>query len=468
MMKTTPRLLKNAVPFLFSIFFLLLSGCKKDETDFISQKITKEYSSEVIQQWNHVFIDLERYAQGFRPCPAPRAMAYIGLACYEACVKDMPAFKSIRYNYPGLNIPQQLPLKDYHYPMVINAIYSRLLTDFMGNVKGIPTNSFVQISALYNKLKNDYLSEASGETIFRSEEYGLKVAQAVFEYSKTDIVGHNHHLDPFKDNIGNYKPQAVPGSFKPTNAVGPGMFPDYGYARTFVIKDADKLIPGPIPYSEEKNSPYYVQGAEVYAAVNNPTPDQRWMAFFWSDDLTGLTFSPPTRWLAIANQVYELDNVDLETAVYANAKVGIALNDCVVACWYSKYFYNIQRPVDYIRKVFRSNWQPALYNPLTKETGISPNFPAYPSGHSTMGGAAAEVLTDIFGNYYPMTDRCHEGRQDFEGSAPRHFNSFYEMANENAISRIPLGVHFRMDCDQGVNLGIRVGRKVNQFSWKKG
>ena len=467
-MKTTPRLLKNSVPFLFSIFFLFLSGCKKDETDFISPKITKEYSSEVIQQWNHVFIDLERYAQGFRPCPAPRAMAYIGLACYEACVKDMPAFKSIRYNYPGLNIPQQLPLKDYHYPMVINAIYSRLLTDFMGNVKGIPTNRFVQISALYNKLKNDYLSEASGETIARSEEYGLKVAEAVFEYSKTDIVGHNHHLEPFKYNIGNYKPQAVPGAFKPTNAAGPGMFPDYGYARTFVIKDADKLTPAPIPYSEEKNSQYYVQGAEVYAAVNNPTPDQRWMAFFWSDDLTGLTFSPPTRWLAIANQVYELDNVDLETAVYANAKVGIALNDCVVACWYSKYFYNIQRPVDYIRKVFRSNWQPALYNPLTKETGISPNFPAYPSGHSTMGGAAAEVLTDIFGNYYPMTDRCHEGRQDFEGSAPRHFNSFYEMANENAISRIPLGVHFRMDCDQGVNLGIRVGRKVNQFSWKKG
>jgi hypothetical protein len=25
-----------------------------------------------------------------------------------------------------------------------------------------------------------------------------------------------------------------------------------------------------------------------------------------------------------------------------------------------------------------------------------------------------------------------------------------------------------MDCDQGVNLGIRIGRKVNQFSWKKG
>lgn len=468
MRKITPSLFINPVYVLLFAVFFAISGCKKEQTDFITSKIIKEYPSEVIQQWNHVFVDIERYAQGFRPCPAPRAMAYIGLACYEACVPDMPSFKSIRFNYPGLNIPRQLPTADYHYPTVVNAVYSKLLTDFFGNAKGIPPTRFIQISALYNKLKNDYLQEASEETIKRSDEYGLKVAEAVLEYSKTDLVGHNHHLEPFKDNIGNYKPQNVPGAFKPINASGPGLFPDYGYARTFVIKDEDKLIPAPIPYSEAKNSPYYVQGAEVYAAVNNPTPDQRWIAFFWSDDLTGLTFSPSIRWLAIANQVNELKNIDLETAVYSNAKLGIALNDCVVACWYSKYFYNIQRPVDYIRKVMDPKWQPALYNPLTKETGISPNFPAYPSGHSTMAGAAAEVLTDIFGNYYPMTDRCHEGRQDFEGSAPRHFNSFYEMANENAISRIPLGVHFRMDCEQGVNLGIRIGRKVNQFSWKKG
>ena len=308
---TTPRLISNPLYLLFFVVFFSIPGCKKEQTNFVSSKITKEYNSEVIQQWNNIFIDLERYAIGFRPCPAPRAMAYIGLACYEACIPDMPAFKSIRFNYPGLNVPRQLPAADYHYPTVVNAIYSKLLTDFFGNVKGIPTNRFIQISALYNKLKNDYLDEASEETINRSDEYGLKVAEAVFEYSKTDLVGHNHHLEPFKDKVGNYKPQAVPGAFRQTNASGPGMFPDYGYARTFVIKDEDKLIPPPIPYSEVKNSPYYVQAAEVYAAVNNPTPDQRWMAFFWSDDLTGLTFSPPTRWLAIANQVYELSLIHI-------------------------------------------------------------------------------------------------------------------------------------------------------------
>jgi len=65
-----------------------------------------------------------------------------------------------------------------------------------------------------------------------------------------------------------------------------------------------------------------------------------------------------------------------------------------------------------------------------------------------------------------MTDRCHEGRPEFIGT-PRAFNSFYEMAEENAESRIPLGVHYRMDCEQGVNLGYRCGRRVNQLPWKK-
>lgn len=181
MEKSTPSLTLNPIYLLFFVVFFTLSGCKKEQTDFISSKITKEYNSEVIQQWNHVFVDLERYAQGFRPCPAPRAMAYIGLACYEACVPDMPSFKSIRFNYPGLNIPRQQPTSDYHYPTVINAIYSKLLTDFFGNAKGIPPNRFIQISALYNKFKNDYLDEASEETISRSDEYGLKVAEAVFE-----------------------------------------------------------------------------------------------------------------------------------------------------------------------------------------------------------------------------------------------------------------------------------------------
>jgi hypothetical protein len=83
-----------------------------------------------------------------------------------------------------------------------------------------------------------------------------------------------------------------------------------------------------------------------------------------------------------------------------------------------------------------------------------------------MGAAGAEVLSGIFGYDYAMTDRCHENRTEFEGR-PRSFNSFIEMAQENAWSRVPLGVHYRMDSEQGVNLGLKVGRKVNKIVWNK-
>jgi hypothetical protein len=245
------------------------------------------------------------------------------------------------------------------------------------------------------------------------------------------------------------------------------MGPYYGKARTFAITDADKLCPAPHPYSEAKNSNFYAQALEVYAQSGPTiTYEGRWIGQYWSDDLLNLTFSPGPRWLAVANQVYVLENSSLETAIYGNVKVGMTLSDAAVACWHSKFYYNVERPASYIQRVIDPSFVPPLDHPLTGEIGITPSFPAYPSGHSTMGAAAAEVLSDIFGYDYAMTDRCHDNRSEFIGT-PRAFNSFYEMAEENAWSRVPLGVHYRMDCEHGVNLGLRVGRKVNDLPWKK-
>jgi hypothetical protein len=59
---------------------------------------------------------------------------------------------------------------------------------------------------------------------------------------------------------------------------------------------------------------------------------------------------------------------------------------------------------------------------------------------------------------YGMTDYCHQGRAEFNGT-PRTFGSFFEMAQENAWSRVPLGVHWRMDCEEGVRFGTEIAQK---------
>jgi hypothetical protein len=324
-------------------------------------------------------------------------------------------------------------------------------------------------------LNSKYSAEAGSEVFNRSKAYGESVANAVWEWSTTDTYGHNAYKDPF----GNFETQETydwqahyegDGDWEPTYP-GPGkpMGPFFGKVRTFAINEGEKKALPPshyyMEYSEEQNSEYYSEALEVYTKNAELDYDTEWIGEFWSDDLVNLTFSPGPRWTAIANQVIVNENATLDKALETYAKVGMALNDAAVSCWYSKYVYNVERPDTYIKKIIDPNYKPNLYNPLTGEQGVTPSFPAYPSGHSTMGAAAAEALASIFGYSYGMTDYCHDGRTEFEGK-PRTFGSFYEMAQENANSRVLLGVHWRMDCTEGVRLGTTIGRKVNKLPWK--
>jgi membrane-associated phospholipid phosphatase len=442
---------------------LILSSCRDKPIDTPSPSLqtVKSFDSKVVQQWNNLFLDIERYATVYRPCPAARALGYMGWAAYESCVAGMPDYQSLANLHPALRLPSAETGQDYNWPLVVNAVYATMFKKFFANVQ--PTDLF-KIATLESSINNALRVGVASDVVTRSEDYGKRVAEAVYSFSATDTVTHDKYLNA---RPAGYVPVVGPGKWKPTPPGNQGaMFPYWGGGRTFAIKESDKTARPPLAYSEDKNSPYYTQMLEVYSNTTPQTTENRWIAEFWSDDVLGFTFSPPSRWIAILNQVLVADKVNLETAVFAAAKVGLALNDASVACWHSKYFYNLERPVTYISKVINPTWN---IMPLTTNSflGSTPSFPAYPSGHATFGAAAAEALVSVFGSSYTLTDRCHEGRTDFEGSRPRTFGSFYDMAVENAYSRIWLGVHTRMDCEEGMRLGYVCGRRVNQLPFKK-
>jgi membrane-associated phospholipid phosphatase len=442
---------------------LLFSACKPEVQTPTppAAQVVKSFDSKVVQQWNNLFLDVERYATVYRPCPAARALGYMGWAAYESCVAGMRDYQSLANLHPALRLPSAENGATYNWPLVVNAVYATMFKKFFANVQ--PTDLF-KIATLETSLSNQLRVGLSAEVTTRSEDYGKRVAEAVYAFSATDTVTHDKYLNP---RPSNYTPPVGQGKWKVT---APGnqaaMFPYWGGGRMFALKDAEKTARPPLAYSEDKNSPYYTQMLEVYSTTAPQTSEGRWIAEFWSDDVLGFTFSPPSRWVAILNQVLSKDKINLETAVFAAAKVGLALNDASVACWHSKFYYNLERPVTYIAKNINPTW-----NIMTLTTnnflGSTPPFPGYPSGHSTFGAAAAEALVSVFGSNYTLTDRCHEGRTDFEGSRPRTFESFYDMAVENAYSRIPLGVHTRQDCEEGLRLGYIVGRRVSQLPFKK-
>ena len=443
-----------------------VSSCKKDKAEDevapeTSTVLVGSSDARVTHDWQNTFLEIERYAAVYRPCPTAHMLGYVGLGAYEACVPGMPAYKSLTPLYAGLNIPSQETSLEYHYPSVLNAYYASIYKKFFATVRA-PDKT--KIDSLRTALETVYASAASQEVIDRSEAYGNSVADAIWAYENTDIAGHDQYLDP---RPLSYAPPVGTGLWVPTP---PGnqaaMFPYWGQVRAFAITGAEKTCRPPLPYSTDQLSPYYAQGLEVYALTTPQTAEHQWIAEFWSDDVLGFTFSPPARWIAITNEVLDEQHSNLETAVLAGVKVGLALNDAAIGCWNSKYIYNVERPATYIVNVMGKNtWNVAALT-STHFVSSTPSFPAYPSGHSTFGGAAAEALSSVFGFSYHMTDRCHQNRTDFNG-APRSFSSFYEMAEENAYSRLYLGVHWRMDCEEGLRYGYEIGRKVENLPFKK-
>jgi membrane-associated phospholipid phosphatase len=127
------------------------------------------------------------------------------------------------------------------------------------------------------------------------------------------------------------------------------------------------------------------------------------------------------------------------------------LRDAFITSFHAKYRYNLQRPVTYIQDHIDGSWLPLI---------VTPPNPAYIAGHSTQSGAAAAVLTDLFGRK-AFTDTLHTDHHLMPPQEPRTFRSFNEAAAEAAVSRLYAGIHYAFDNDEGRASGRCVGQAIN-------
>ena len=226
-----------------------------------------QFDKTVYLDWNNTFLEIERYAPGYRPGPAPRALAYLGLSAYEAVVTAIPENNSLASLYPDLQIPRPDPALEYNWAAVVNASYSYLMERFFFHMENTHPQLFGLIEKTYLKFHNIHAGSTSDEVLSRSEEYGRQVAAAVYAWESLDDKGHNAFLE--KRPVS-YNPPAGPGKWQPTFPdYAKAVFPYWGQVRRFAMKDEDILARPPLPYSENENSLYYTQGLEVYNTVQN-------------------------------------------------------------------------------------------------------------------------------------------------------------------------------------------------------
>jgi hypothetical protein len=359
---------------------------------------------------------------------------------YEAVVPGMDGYRSLLGGMPaaGRNAA-------YDWAAVANAALAAILR---GLFPTGPAASLAAVETLEARLADR--GGAPG-VLARSVGRGRQVAAAVFERSKSD-GGHEGYLRNFPP----YQPPDGPGLWVPTPpGFQPALQPFWGSNRCLAITTGAEHSPGDHPaYSEEPTSSFFGEAFEAYEAVNGLAPEQEAIARFWSDD-PGQTPTPPGHTIAITTQALREQDANLAAAAEAYARVGMAVCDAFVACWFQKYAYNLLRPVTYINRLIDPDWLPLL---------VTPPFPEYPSGHSVQSGAGFQVLTDLFGEGYAFVDRTHERR----GLAPRSFASFLAAADEAAISRLYGGIHYRAAIDNGVAQGRQIGQAVSALALRAG
>lgn len=448
-----------------AILFAVLAACSDIEEAHEVLPVTKSAqveSNDIIWTWTELYLEIERDLPGFRPAPTCRALAYIHMGGYETVVPGMVNYRSLGYVLEGFHPPVlHYQIDKINWPIALNAYYARVHRFFFFNATQEQIFRIHSLEADQLARLSENVAEGIVET---SIQWGQAVANSILAYAESDLEGSRQARIPIPSD---YFPPSGEGLWTPTLPdFTHAMFPYWGNVRTFAARNNDLISPPPVyQYSTDPQSKYYQEHLEVANMVNNMTEENQWIAEFWSDDLTGMTFSPPARIFAIANQVIAKEKFNLEETLHLYCRLGMAINDAAVAAWKSKYIYNIERPITYIQKYIDPDFKPILGRAINTP-GMTPAFPGYPSGHSTFAGVGMRIFEHYFGENYEITDICHYGRNEFLGY-PRTYTSWREMMEEDAYSRIPLGVHIRMDCSEGLRLGNGVAVRVLDLDLQK-
>jgi hypothetical protein len=429
-----------------TIFLVILlsvfSGCQKDP-GFKTPQTAEQQPLTVATKWFDQFYSLTKTCPGFTPPVAARAFGYAGVALYESVVAGIPTHQSLGTKLNGLpKMPTPNLGQNYYWPACANAAMAHLARNLYSNM---PNAQLEGVNQLEKQLVETFSSFADSETLNRSKVFGQSIGEAIYVWSLSD-GGHEGFNKNFPEN---YAAPTGPGKWVPTApSFQRALQPYWGSNREFVIGIINRSQTlTPLTYSTSNTSHFFSQALEVYTVTNTLNKDQEVIAHYWSDD-PGIGGTPPGHSINIATQILTKENASLALAAETYCKVSIAVADAFISCWKSKYEFNLLRPITYVRDVIDPTWTPILN---------TPPFPEYSSGHSVQSSATAQVLSDLFGYRYSFIDRTHEMRKDIVGT-PRLFASFFDYAEEAAISRLYGGIHFR----DGIHFGLKQGRIIGE------
>jgi hypothetical protein len=411
---------------------------------------------DAVIQWNNVLLKVIRNVGGL-PGPIARGGAMVHGAIYDAVNSIAPST-----HHPYLVSVPSAPTASIG-AAVAHAAHDTLAAAF-------PTTTIN-----LDKARDDAIAALPpGSDVDGGRRVGKAAAQAMIEARAGDGA----------DDMTPYTNGVQAGDWRPTNS-GPAGTPNWGNVKPFGIPAGNAFRPPrPGGYASRsemlKSTEYAAQVNEVKSLGKSDsttrTAEQTEIALFWANDLDG-TYKPPGQLFDAARIVSEQKGLQVDDNARLFALVALAMADAAIVAWDAKFDTSLDlwRPETAIREALNDgnpatspdpHWEPRSFDPttghLTSGKHFSPPFPAYVSGHATIGAAAFAVMRRFFG-----TDNVTFTMGTEDPNLPatispvkRTFNSFTLAALEEARSRVYLGVHFQWDGDNGFLSGTAAAEYI--------
>lgn len=370
-------------------------------------------------QWTHQAIDLLEFywavlpdVRVASPARSARTMALLHIAMYDAMVAawdakyayERPPPYAVDDRIRAYGPRSRVPSYPSEHAAAAAAAAAVLAYTF-------PQEDSARFAELAHRAGE---SRIAAGMAYRSDveaglELGRAVAERVLAHARAD--GSDRQWDgTFPEGPHVWRPT-------PQRRVRSPYDPMAGTWRTWVLQDGGEFRPAPPPVPG--SAVFERDLDEVRRMEAERTLDQTNAALYWATD------APSAWWELFAEQEIRQRKLTPLHAARAQALVSIAIYDAFVAGWDAKYHYWLLRPISAdttVRTLFST-----------------PPFPSYPSGHSTISTAAAEVFTYLF---------------------PDAAEDYHAKAREASHSRVWGGVHYRFDILAGEELGEKVGRAV--------
>ncbi|MDO6817823.1 vanadium-dependent haloperoxidase [Zobellia sp. 1_MG-2023] len=424
------------------IVLLVSCGTKHNQEDLDT------YFEGGLSKYNRQLTDVI-VADIFTPPVASRIYAYSNVAAYEGIRFMEPSKKSLASKLNDLEkLSEPESSKQYYYPLVSAVSFLNVGKSLVFDLD--------KVEAIKSELLKEVREIGIDEEVYEnSVSFGEQLAAEILAWAAKDGYLRRTALPRYSvsEDAGRWRP--TPPDYMEA------IEPHWNTIRPFVLQSAGQFDPGlPTSFDVEKDSKFYKEAMEVYSTVNQLDDKQLEVAKFWDCNPNishtkghvmyfQQQISPGGHWMHIAAQVLEEQKAGVVESAETMSLVGVTIADAFISCWDQKYKSSLTRPETYINNYIDQDWEPILQTPA---------FPEHTSGHSVASSAAATALTQLFGEDYAFVDATEVPY----GLPPRSFQSFWQAAEEAAISRLYGGIHYRPAIELGVQQGKAIGNFVVQ------